>query len=167
MRVQQHQHVFVVRLCRKIGGIGRFDGAAETTPEIQLPTNIKARTVLPHTTALSWSRRLLAVHVQGVGAGLLQLRITTRQRDTKLGARFDHAQAGDSDAGIVGIGRFDQSLKNGIRKDLPPFAHARLLALLAGLRHGRAAPGFAPGLLLRLEVRSQSYAAGKKQRTDR
>ncbi|MNN56910.1 hypothetical protein D3C81_1718700 [compost metagenome] len=76
MRVQQHQHVFIVALGGEPGRIGRLDGAAESAPEIQFPADVETRAVLPQMAVLRIVAAPLAtLEVEAVGTDLLELRV--------------------------------------------------------------------------------------------
>ncbi|MNF56915.1 hypothetical protein D3C84_384200 [compost metagenome] len=161
---QQHQHVLVVGFGGEVGGIGRLDGAAEAAPEVQLPADVEAQAVLPEVAVLRVAPAgLVAVEVDAVGRGLLQLWVAAALGDAQLGARFHHPQAGDLQAGVVGVGLGDQPVEQRIVEDPPPFADVQPGALHAGLRDGGTMPLFDPGLAGRLEVRAQAHAAAQAQ----
>ncbi|MCY1308349.1 hypothetical protein D9M70_583500 [compost metagenome] len=106
---------------------------------------------------------LVAVQVEGIGAGLLHLRVTAAAGDAQLRAGLQHAQAGNAQRRVAGLGFGDQAVQLRIAELAPPLHVLRRRALLGALRQGRAAPLLRPVLARRLEVRAQPYAAGQAE----
>ncbi|BCQ30112.1 hypothetical protein NK8_83030 (plasmid) [Caballeronia sp. NK8] len=68
-----------------------------------------------------------------LGAGLLHLRIASRERDAQLCARLDHAQTGDLQVAVAGIGLFHQAFEILVAEDSPPLPDIGLRRLLRDL----------------------------------
>jgi hypothetical protein len=165
--VQEHEHIFIVGFGGKPGGIGRFDGAAETPPEIQFPTNVEARAVLPETLALRiLSARFPTIAVQNLAAGHLRLRVAPALGDAQLGAGLHHSQAGNLHACVVSIGFGNQMVEGWVSEHLPPLTGVGLWPGLAGLLESWGAPVFDPGVMPWLEVRPHTHAATEAECAD-
>ncbi|MNN77770.1 hypothetical protein D3C81_1942640 [compost metagenome] len=106
---------------------------------------------------------LVAVQVEGIGAGLLHLRVAAAASDAQLRAGFQHPQPGDPQGRVAGLGFGDQAVQLRVAKLAPPLHILRRRALLAALLQGYAAPLLRPVLARRLEVRAQPYAAGQAE----
>ncbi|MNS57052.1 hypothetical protein D3C72_899290 [compost metagenome] len=160
LRVQQDQHIVTIGLRREVGGIGGLDGPREAPPEVEFPADIEVGAVLPEAAVGGIAAPGLApVRVEHVGAHLLHLRKAAALGDAELGARFQHAQAGDLEPGVVGIGLGHQPLERRVGKDLPPLAEVRLCARLRHRVDGLAAPACGPVLALRRHIGAQPGAA--------
>jgi hypothetical protein len=147
VRRQQHQGILVVGPGGEVAGIGGFDGAAVATPEVQLPADVEAGAVLPGTAVqLGVATVLVAVQVEGVGAGLLQLRVAPAAGDAELGAGLEDAQGGDAQVGVVDVRFGDQALEQRVVELRPPLPVVRLRVLLAGRVQRLAVPVVDPGL---------------------
>ncbi|MCY1499887.1 hypothetical protein D9M68_339160 [compost metagenome] len=161
---QQHQQVFAIGQGGEVGGIGRLDGAAEAPPEVQFPGDVEADAVLPELAVLGVEPAgLVALEVDAVGAGLLELRVAAAQGDAQLGAGLQHPQAGDLQVGIVAVRLADQLLQRRVFEHLPPLLVVRLRTEEAGLLQGGAVPVFDPGFLRGLEVRPEAHAAAEAE----
>ena len=91
--------------------------------------DVEAGEVLPEVVVARISAAALAaVQIQRFRAGLLHLRITAALRDTELSPRFDDAQSGDLDVGVVRVRVGDQLVEHRIIEHGPPLLHVRLVA---------------------------------------
>ncbi|SAL88768.1 hypothetical protein AWB68_08888 [Caballeronia choica] len=121
LRMQQDQRGIAVGLRGKERGVGRLDRAAETPPEIELPSDAQTRTVLQVSARPGIeSIRALLRRGKQVGVGLLYLRIASREGDAELRAGLQHAQASDLHIAVVGIGLRDQALEVLVSEYPPP-----------------------------------------------
>jgi hypothetical protein len=112
---QQHQYVLIIGVGCQVGGVGRLYGPAEAAPKVQLPTYVIAHTVLPEMAVLRVTATgLVAIQIQAVSAGLLQLRVASALGNTQLGAGLHHPQTGNPQARIVGVGFGNQAVEDRI-----------------------------------------------------
>ncbi|MCY1542927.1 hypothetical protein D9M68_787070 [compost metagenome] len=120
--------------------------------------------MLPELTVLGVAPAgLVTLEVETVGAGLLQLRVAPTLGDAQLGAGFHHLQAGNLQAGVVGVGFADQAVEGRVVEHPPPLADIGLCRRLAGLLDGRTAPLLEPGLARWLKIRPQAHAAAQAE----
>ena len=139
LRAQQHQGVLVVGPGGKVAGVRRLDRAAEAPPEVEFPADVETGAVLPQVAVeRAVAARLVVIQIEGIGAGLLQLRIAPAVGDAELGARFEHPQAGDPQRRTAGVGLGDQAVQHRVVELAPPLAAVRLRSRLAELLQRRA-----------------------------
>ncbi|MNZ46138.1 hypothetical protein D3C78_638110 [compost metagenome] len=162
LRTHQQHGVGVIGLGREISGIGAFDGAAETPPEIDLPPDIETHAGLPeHRIAGAVGAGLVLFEVQALPTQLLQLWITPGLDDGQLRPGLGDAQAGQAQAGVIGVGLGDQCVQGRVGKHCPPLAQLRLLSPALGLLEQGRAPAVQPRMPGRLIVRADLGATGQ------
>ncbi|MCY1362879.1 hypothetical protein D9M69_496180 [compost metagenome] len=167
LRAQQHQQVFTIGPGREVESVRRLDGTAEAPPEVQFPGDVEAGAVLPEVRVLRVAPAgLVALEVEAIGAGLLELRVAAALGDAQLGAGFQHPQAGDLQVGIVAVRLEDQSLQRRVLEHLPPLPVVWLRTEEAGLLEGGAVPVFDPGFARWLEIRPQAHTAAEAEHAE-
>ena len=134
--LQEHQDVVVVGALRVEIRVGRFDGPAEPSPEIQLPCGVEAdRHVV---VIMSQVEQIEGIAVsQGVAgiaaAGPLLLRKQIAGGDSAFGPGFQNAATGRLERQVFADSRRHQIIQSRIVEDRPPTGIVHLQAFHPGI----------------------------------
>ena len=123
--LKNHQDIVVVFDFGAEVRVGRLDGAAETSPEIEFPGGVEAdRPVVELELGQRKLPERIGVLAQPIARvspdGLLALRKEVSASHVQLGSRFDHPHAGKLQRQILLVGRVDQVVENRILERRPP-----------------------------------------------
>ena len=118
---KQYQDVVVVFDRRIQGCVGRLDGPAKTSPEVEFPGQVGSHLPLIEIVGQGCGGVIDAVIDPAIAArGLLGLRKQLAYGDVALGPGFHDAPAGDAQGQVLVIRAVDQRVKDRVVHRLPP-----------------------------------------------
>ncbi len=120
---QRDQGVVIIGDAGGEPGVGRFDGAADLAPEVDLPGGADPNLTEPEGVVPEAGQQRVApahVHVGELAARLLLLRIEVADRDAELGPCLEHPHGRPVQRQVLPVGGVDQPVESRIVQRLPP-----------------------------------------------